>query len=498
MGSIKKQGLANTVISYVGTFIGFLNLVILQPFMLSPQELGLTRILYSFTILVGTVFPIGLNFLTIKFFPTFKNKENGHNGYLGLLLIVAFVGYFIAFFSILLLKSAIVSKYHDSPLFVEYFNYVFPISFCVGFVSIISGYCNALFKSSIPSFLNEIYLRLFATIIVVLYFLKIISFDVFVFLYSFSYALQLIFLLLYVFYLRQFHLKINFSFFQKQNKKEIITYTAFLAVGSLASIGIRNIDIMLVGSYLDLHYVAIYTLGMTIGSLIEIPINSLGRIADAKISDAIQRNDWDMVCSVYKKSIEKLTLFGGFLLIMLYVNINDAITFINAQYATSKNVILIISFSAFVNMATGLNTSIIYYSHKYILGTLLLLGTILVSIFLNVILIPLYGIEGAAWATSIAMILYNVAKFFLIKKYFKMQPYNASFLKIIGSIFSCLLFSLFFPKIDNKYISMILNSVFTSITYLSLLLVFKIITTQQIKKESENLKKYMGIGTKSS
>lgn len=481
MGSIKKQGITNTIISYIGICIGFLNLIILQPFMLSTEELGLTRIMYSFTLIVGTLFPVGINYLTIKFFPRFKNKANGHNGYFGLLLLIAFIGYLIAGTAILLVKNYILFKYSNAPLFVEYFQYVLPISFCVGFTSIITGYCSALFKTSVPSFLNDVYLRVFMTIIVALYFTKLISFSVFVSLYASSYAIQLIVLLCYVKFLKALNLKINWTFFKLQHVREIVKYTFMLALASLAAIGIRNIDVLLVGSYLNLDAVAIYTLGMTIGSLIEIPVNSLGRIADSKISDAIQRKDMNMVRVVYNKSVKYLILIGGIILVLLYANINEVITFLPEKYYGAKWVILIIAFSAFVNMATGVNTSIIYYSDKYVTGTYLLFAMILISVVLNVFLIPLYGIEGSAVATAIALILFNIAKFLLIKKHFQLQPYDASIFRILFAIAICFFVAIIFPAFGNRIIHITVQTITLVLVFVVLLMGFKVFTMNDVK-----------------
>lgn len=481
MGSIKKQGITNTIVSYIGIAIGFLNLIVLMPVMLTAEELGLTRIIFSFTIIAGTLFPLGLNFLTIKFFPRFKNKENGHNGYFGLLMLMAFLGYLLLSIGIFAGKDLICAKYSNSPLFIEYFNYVFPISFCIGFTTIITGYCNALFKSTVPNFLNDVYLRVFVTLIVCLYYTKLISFDVFVFLYACSYFIQLLVLLIYVKYIHAFSFRINFAFFRSQHLPEIIKYTILLALASLASIGIRNIDIMLIGSYLNLDSVAVYTLGMTIGGLIEIPVNSLSRIADSKISDALQRNDMKMVSEVYTKSVKYMVLIGGLLFVLLYANINEGLTFLPAKYHGAKWVVLIIGFSAFVNMATGVNTSIIYFSNKYVAGTLLLFAMIAVSIVLNFLLIPKFGIEGSATATAIAMILYNVAKFLLIKKHFKLQPYDSKTLKLLLTIFLCIGVSVVFPDIPNIYISIAIKSLILTSLFLFLLIQLKVVSLKEMK-----------------
>jgi O-antigen/teichoic acid export membrane protein len=481
MGSIKKQGITNTIISYIGISIGFLNLVILQPFMLKPEELGLTRIIFSFTLLIGTLFPVGLNYLTVKFFPLFKNKANGHNGYFGLLLLLALVGFLLISLIVFIARDTILEKYSGAPLFVEYFSFVFPISFCVGFTTVITGYCNALFKSSVPSFLNEVYLRCFTTIIVCLYFLKLITFPLFITLYASSYAIQLLVMLLYVKFLKALTLKINWSFFKSQPLREIFRYTLLLALAALASMGIRNIDVMLVGSYLSLDAVAVYSLGMVIGGLIEIPVNSLGRIADSKISDAIQRGDMKMVGIVYNKSVKYLVLFGGILFVLLFANVSDAIFFLPQKYHEAKWVILIIGFSAFINMATGVNSSILYFSHKYVTATVLLFAMILISVVLNVCLIPRFGIEGSALATAIAMILYNVAKFYLIKKHFHLQPYDKSVIKLFFIILSCGLLVLILPYFENKVLSIAIRSIVLTSVFVSLIFGLKVFSVDEMR-----------------
>jgi O-antigen/teichoic acid export membrane protein len=481
MSTIRKQSIANTIISYVGVCIGFLNLIVLQPYMLKPEEFGLTRIMYSFTLLIGTLFPAGLNLLTIKFFPHFRNKENGHNGYLGALMLLALSGFIIVAIIILLCKGYILSKYSNSPLFIDYFYYVFPISFCIGFTSVLTGFCSVLFKTSVPSFLNDVFLRLSITVIVSLYYLKLISLAVFIFLYAASYLIQLLALISYLRYLKAFYLKINWSFLRSQPLREMFRYTFLLAFAVFAAIGMRNIDVLIVGSYLNLDAVAVYSLGMTIGNLIEIPINSLGRISDSKISDAIQRNDMKMVKEVYYKSVRYMLLIGGVLFVLLFSNINEAITFLPKKYAEAKWVIIIISFSALTNMATGVNTAIIYFSHKYVTGAYLLFAMILISIGFNMILIPVFGIEGSATATAIAMILYNIAKFFLIRKHFGFQPYDARTFKILICIAACLAVSFLLPVFDVRIPMIIGRSIVLLIAFVALLLGLKVFTLSEIK-----------------
>ncbi|HEY1040104.1 MAG TPA: polysaccharide biosynthesis C-terminal domain-containing protein, partial [Bacteroidia bacterium] len=340
-----------------------------------------------------------------------------------------------------------------------------PISLCVGLNTLLIGYCSSLFKTSFPSFLNEIYIRLFVTAITLLYFFRIIDFTWFMRLFMLSYASQLLIMLLYIIKTDGLNIKIQWDFFRKQNKKEIIRYTLMLALASMASIAIRNIDIMFIGSFLGLDAVAVYTIAFTIGSIIEAPVNALGKIADSKISDAFTRDDMQLVRTVYFKSAKIMSIVGGLLFVGVCVNIHAALSILPAKYHGGEWVVIIIGISSFFNMATGVNTSLIYYSKLYKMGTYLLYIMIATTIILNLVLIPNIGIIGAAIGTGTALLLYNILKFLIILKHFKLQPYGSYTLIVIGLIFLCLLVNYFLPGVSNPYVSIAFRSAVCCMIY---------------------------------
>ena len=90
--TIRKQGIRNAIITYIGVLIGFVSLMFIQPKFLTPEELGLTRILLAAASLIATLLPLGVSSVTTKYFPYFRNAEKKHHGYFGLMLIFPLVG----------------------------------------------------------------------------------------------------------------------------------------------------------------------------------------------------------------------------------------------------------------------------------------------------------------------------------------------------------------------------------------------------------------------
>jgi O-antigen/teichoic acid export membrane protein len=432
MGVIQKQGIQNTIISYLGIIIGFVNVLILQPTMLSPDELGLTRILYSTATLLGTVFPLGLNGVTIKFLPQFRNAETGNRGFLGFLLLASFIFSIIMFVILFLFKDIIIEKYAtNSALFVEYIYYILPLTLAVGFISIINVYFFAQFKTTIPSFLNEIYIRLLLIVIVSLYFIKIIPFEWFMRFYLLIFISQLTILVLLIFKNEMKSFLIDWTVFNKKKIKELLSFSLTMALATIASIALRNIDILIIGIYLPLSNIAIYTIAVTIAGIVEAPSNALGKIADSKISNAFASNNLSEISEIYSKSTRILMVIGFVLFTLITANITELLSFLPQNYRDGENVIIIVSLSALFNMMTGINSSIIFYSNKHKQGTVLLVFLIISSIILNIVLIPKYGIIGAAIATSLNLFLYNLVKLLMIYYYFKLQPFGNYVWKIV-------------------------------------------------------------------
>src|SRR5687767_8177509 len=113
MGVVKRQGLKNTISGYLGILIGFINLAIIQPLYLTKEEFGLTRILYSFSLLVAMFVPMGISNATTKYFPLFKDKAKNHHGFFAFINLFPLVGFCISAAVILLLRNFILNQYRD-------------------------------------------------------------------------------------------------------------------------------------------------------------------------------------------------------------------------------------------------------------------------------------------------------------------------------------------------------------------------------------------------
>jgi O-antigen/teichoic acid export membrane protein len=476
MGIVKRQGIKNTIIIYFGILIGFISLLIIQPVYLSKAEMGLTRLLLAFASLFSSVFAFSISNITVKFFPYFKDYNNKHNGFFGLTVIIPAIGSAIGCLLLLLFKDAIIQYYSsESKVFVFYFYHTFLFSFILSLILALNSYSNALLKTTVPSFLNDVLTRVIFVLLVLIYAAGYITYQQFIWAFILSYGLQAMLLLGYIIYYGNPSFKINKTVIKQIGSLNLLKYGAVLTITTITSIGLKFLDMIMIGHYKSDSDVGVYSIAAFIATIIETPLNSLERIANPKIAHGLAENNHKEVKDIYYQSSKYLTIVGGLLTILVVLNISDLLLMLPNDWSSGIKVTMIISISAFVNMATGINYPILFNSHKYYYGAIFIAIMLITSFVLNTLLIPIYGIMGAAIATTVAAVVFNALKYLFILKEFKMQPFQLPFFKTLLVIAICLTLGFFIPKTSNHLINILVNGSIVTTAFLVLTYLFNIV-----------------------
>jgi len=233
-------------------------------------------------------------------------------------------------------------------------------------------------------------------------------------------------------------------------------------------LGIKFIDQLMIGHFLSADMVGVYATCVMMCVIMEIPLNSLERIASPKISHAWNINDVAEVKKIYEMSSRYMFFVGSLLFCLLWAGVDIIFLFLPLEYHQGKMAFFIISFSALFNLLTGVNSSVIMYSHKYFAASIFLFVLILVSYLANNALIPPYGITGAAVATLIAIGTFNLLKYLYILIRFKMQPFTAQTFYIFCALLLAVCVMSIIPTSWNIFVK-------SGIGVLSTVLIFSIL-----------------------
>lgn len=469
MGIVVRQSVKNTIYSYLGVALGFLNVIWLYPHILEPSQFGLTKLLTSLAALVSQFGLLGMGQITLKYFPYFRDEKRHHRGFLFFALIISTIGFLLLCILFFLFKGTVVNAYQaKSPLFTQYYYYLLPLIGFTLFFTFFDFYSRALYRTVFPSFVSDVLLRFLNTLIILIFWMHWVGFHTFVLLYIGCTAIQMLLMVIYLASSGHFHLKPDFSFFRRYLVKEIIKYGLFSILAGMAYIAINNIDIIMLGALTGLASTAVYYVAFSVGTLIEIPGRAIRRITFPLIHNAWKQEDRSYVSGLYKKTSMNQFLPGVLIFIMIWASVNNLIAFLPHEYASGKYVILFIGFARLFDMITGANGGILQASEHYRYSLYSNVFLLVLAVVTNLIFIPMYGVVGAAMATAISIFLGNSASLLVLWYFYDMQPFTRNTVYSILLAAGVLAFSYLLPFVHDIYIDTIVRSIVIASVFLSL------------------------------
>ena len=435
MGVIKKQSISGTIYSYIGVLLGFVTTGLLYPIIFSTDEVGLLRILVAYSVLFAQFAGLGINTITVKLFPYFRDYERKHHGYLGLALLISAVGLIIAVSVFVLLKSSILdSGKEGADLFAKYFYYIVPLIIFTLLFNVFDTYYRVLYNAVKGIIYKEVIQRALVLIVILLYFTETIDFHTTVILYTIALISPTILLFLSLIYTKQLFLNLDLNFVDRKLSKEMINVGIFGILASFSGVLVMTIDTIMVERILGLSAAGIYSITFFFGTLILVPLRTMGKISSVVIADAWKENNINVISQIYKKSSISLSIIGLLLLIGIWGNIDNVFHIISDDYLPGKYVILIIGIANLIDIGLGVSPHIIVNSKHYRFLSYSLIVFAVILIISNLLLIPKYGIVGAAIASLISKFIFNLIKYLFLYHKFGLQPFTSKtlLLYIIG------------------------------------------------------------------
>lgn len=469
MGIVVRQSIKGSIAQYIGVLIGYINILYVIPYCLSPEDNGLFRLIIETASFYALFAQIGIPNAIPRFGPEFRTfgREKDLQRfalYTPLASIIVFLAIYLLFF-----RSAFnheIAKH--SSAFAQFEWVLFPLGVFIVYSNILENLIANYYRITITKFAREILLRIGLTIACLSYFylgLQLNSFFNMVSLVYFSIGAVL---LIYFFRLR----KENTSAIVKQNLPRS-TYSAlgkFLTLIVISGIGtnlVNKLDIFMVSSQIGLTDNAIYSTAFLITMVIEVPARSFQQIMAPIISEAIYYNNTRKISWAYKKSSVGQSFIAVFILTIVLLNagwIYDTMPN-GTLYKLGLPLIILLGISKIFDAFTGINGLILANSKFYYVGIYFTLGLAVIAIWLNNLLIPKYQLLGVATATAISILLYNLIMSIYVWLKFHIHPFSNSswhVLIIIAISTSFVLFQKFIPT--SIILSLILSIGFLLLT----------------------------------
>jgi len=469
MGVVIRQSIKNTISTYIGFVLGAVNVLFLYTYFLSDEYHGLLAFIISTATIMLPFISLGTHNAIIKFYSSYNN-DNEKDYFLSTMLVIPLISVVILLFAGL-----------TSMDFIKYFlpnnEYITTTNV---WVIIITAFSFAYFEvfyslvkikliSVFGNFLKEIFHRVLIFCLLFLIHYGFLNEQQFILSVLCVYVLRTLIMMFYAINYNPFH----FKWKKPRNLNQIIRYLLVICLaGAVANI-VLEIDKFMIAQYLDISKVAYYAVAIYVCSLITVPRRSLFQIANPLSSKLLNDENYIELGVLYQKSSLNLLIVCGLVFLLIAFCLNDFYSFIPVSFKEGYYVVLIISFTKLYNAFLGNIDGIIFNSKYY--NFIVLTGVVLVfaTIYLNYILIPLYGIKGAAISSLIAVCLYNTIKVCFVYLKFRLHPITVNTFKVISLILFGFLVSLSFSLDFSPVINIILKSSIVSLVYISIVVFFK-------------------------
>jgi O-antigen/teichoic acid export membrane protein len=430
MGIVIRNSAWNLVITAVGFVLGALNVLILATTYLEDQYYGLWGYVLSMGFLLFPFMSFGIHNTIVKFHSSFDDKEKRDAFLIKMLVwpLLAIVPLTVGFWLleepitlVLAQKNAIVGAFLWHILAIAIFEAYFEIFY---------AWTKVHMKTIGGNFLKEVFYRAGATISLLLLAAGIIDQVAFINSLVVIYGLRL--LVMCYLALRTYMPK--FLWQPVAQKRELITYSLLMIIAGSVSTALLDLDKAMINNYEILDQISYYNVAVFIAAVIAVPARGMAQIMHPLTAGYLNSNNMEALEKLYKRSSLNLSIISGFLLVIIVCNVHEFYTFLPPEFAVAIPVVFFIVAVKYAESLLGNNSAILYNSNLYKVTLWLGLALTVIAVVLNMLLIPKYGINGAAVATCAAYLSYGFIKAWYVHRQMGIHPWTEETWKSIALI----------------------------------------------------------------
>lgn len=420
MGDIFKQSFLNTISTYLGFGIGAINTLFLYTNFMSDEDYGMIGYLISGANVLMPLLNCGVQNAMVKFFTSYKDPEEQHK--------FTFLMFLLPLITILPLAAITIIFYDEFGVFLSkqdpevkhYVWFIFVVSVSMAYFEVFYAWTKVQYKSTVGNFMKEVFHRFVVSLLLFALYFNWITVPQFIYLIATMYFTRAVLMALMAF-------KIKVPVMKKgipSNFKNVIYYALLIILAGSIAIVLIDIDKIMVGQFMDLNNVAYYNVAVFISLVIAVPARAMQQITTPITAKLLNNNDITDLESLYKRSSINLYVISGVIFLLIILNIKELYRLLPEHFDQAIVVVFLISLAKLTENILGINNAIIFNSKYY--KEVLAFGVFLavLTVVLNILFIPKYGINGAGLATLIAFLVYNVTKLTFVKIKFGIHPFS--------------------------------------------------------------------------
>ncbi|MFQ6082633.1 MAG: flippase [Candidatus Aminicenantia bacterium] len=267
--------------------------------------------------------------------------------------------------------------------------------------------------------------------------------------------------------------------------KKLLDFSWPLLFVQFLGLSMLWIDTLMLGFFKTFQDVGIYSAAQRTALLGSIIISSFNSIFAPVISDLYNRKELDKLNNYFKTVAKWIFTFSFPLFLLMIFFAESILNVFGHEFIKGATCLIILSIGWIIYSGVGSVGQMIIMSGRQKLHLVNMSSILFMNIILNLILIPKYGIIGAAIATSTSIILFSIIELIQVYLILKIHPYRKDFLKPLfaGGVSLFTLSLLTELIICNIYSGMLKSLILGSVAFIGIyILIFYILGLQEEDK----------------
>ncbi len=329
MGIIINQSIKNTIITYFGFGIGAINALFLYTIFLGKMHYGIVAFVLSAANIMMPLMAFGVQNTLIRFYSKYNSEEERDN-FLSLMLFIPIV--FILPIAVILYFFYPQITYfilNENPNVAPFLWLIPLVGIFMGYFEIFYAWVKVHFQSVFGNFLSEVLTRVIILILLFSVNQNWIQKDTFVYSLSIVYGFQ-------CFAMMVFAMRVKMPFFKFQlpkNTKEIFIYSFFIIATGTVSVMLIDFDKVMIPAYQNISNNAFYSVAVFIAMVIMVPSRAMMQIIHPITAQLLNENKFEELGVLYKKSAINLQVFGGLIMLGIFLNCKELYQLIPQEYS---------------------------------------------------------------------------------------------------------------------------------------------------------------------
>lgn len=215
----------------------------------------------------------------------------------------------------------------------------------------------------------------------------------------------------------------------RQPMRGLLAFSVPASMAGILTLLVMSMDRFIIAHFRPVNELGIYQAVSQVPTLFAVIIGSISSIMIPMIGDLHQHGEMERLERLYRVST-RWALYASaplFLVVCLApVELIDCL--FGTRYVSGWAVLIILGGGQMVNAATGVCGALVVMTGHQNRWMLVAGGVLLASVALNVLLVPRWGIAGAATGTALAISALYVWGLFEVRRVLRMWPYDRQFL----------------------------------------------------------------------